>query len=540
MVAPTAAELLGAGGEEAASRSAGPQETPPRVRVVANQPWTNYQGNVTEGSVEKQFFFDGGSPEDWRGGVTAAAWVVKQAESDGKSLRSVGSAWSSSPVSQTPMYLLHNGGLSGPGPVIDASDLAPGVDASLISHLQAGTIIQTVNELLEANGQSLKVMGGNAGQNIAGAAATGTHGSWIDRRALADSVHAIALVGAGGRAYWVEPASRPLTREGFSAWGLFEVVRDDALFAAAQVSVGALGVVTSVVLDVDPAKWVDFTRVQRELDAPLRQAIYTLDLSGLGFPKRPDHFEVVLNPYLLGAGQKGAFMETGYIVPPGSSGVARTELPQQKEIAAHFDVSDALWGFVAKLLSEHPWLVPPILDLVLPRVFPSETRLGPMSQVWNLSTGGPPLISTEFAVAQADVERTLDLLFRMLEDAKPGFYWPGVFGIRFGKQTGATLGFTRFDRWCTMELIYLRGVAGVEGFLQRFYAAMRAGGIEVGVHWGQVNFLTAQEVASDYGSAALAAWESARARVGAEGSVFANDATNAWGLTTPRLSRSQT
>ncbi|MEZ4311542.1 MAG: hypothetical protein R3F14_26195 [Polyangiaceae bacterium] len=55
-------------------------------------------------------------------------------------------------------------------------------------------------------------------------------------------------------------------------------------------------------------------------------------------------------------------METGYIVPPGSSGVARTELPQQKsEIAAHFDVSDALWGFVAKAVVGASRLVPPIL-----------------------------------------------------------------------------------------------------------------------------------------------------------------------------------
>ncbi|MEZ4311541.1 MAG: hypothetical protein R3F14_26190 [Polyangiaceae bacterium] len=85
-------------------------------------------------------------------------------------------------------------------------------------------------------------MGGNAGQNIAGRrrlARTGrglTEGRWPTRCTRS------RWWGPAGGAYWVEPASRAsLTREGFSAWGLFEVVRDDAPFAAAQVSVGALG-----------------------------------------------------------------------------------------------------------------------------------------------------------------------------------------------------------------------------------------------------------------------------------------------------------
>lgn len=513
-------------------RGAGAELASNQVKVLHNKPWQNFQGNLSEKTVERQYILDKLAPEAWKDGVHNVSAVIKESEANGRSLRPAGSTWSSSPVLQTPLYLLSCGGLSGPGPAIDAADLAPGVDPAQIAHVQAGTVIQSVNELLEGNGQSLQVMGGNGGQNIAGAVATGTHGSWIDRKAVADYVLAIALVGAGGQKYWIEPQSRPLTKDTFNAWGVFTVVRDDALFAAAQVSVGSLGVVTSLVLDVLPLYHIQFARVQRSFDAPLQKALRELDLSGLDFSSRPAHFEVVLNPYQLGAGQPGAFMETGFVVSTEVK-QARVLAAHQVEISEQFSISDAIWNDFAWLLSEFPCLVPHVLDLILPHAFPPMQVTGTLSQVWPMSTGGPPLISTEFAVPQEKAGQTLDLLLSLLEKAKPHFYWPGVFGVRFGAKTGALLGFTRFDRWCTMELLYLRNVKGVSEFLKGFYEAMRAAGIEHALHWGQVNFLDADQVLAIYGKDALAQWQAARRRLGADGQTFANETTNAWGLTSP-------
>jgi FAD/FMN-containing dehydrogenase len=124
--------------------------------------------------------------------------------------------------------------------------------------VEAGMTLNFLNILLDSQTPrvALNTMGGASAQTIAGAISTGTHGGDFDRQPLADSVRAIYLVGAGGAHHWIEPAN-PITapekiQATFPCIPAENVHYDDDFFRAALVSMGAMGVIYAVILEVVP------------------------------------------------------------------------------------------------------------------------------------------------------------------------------------------------------------------------------------------------------------------------------------------------
>lgn len=97
-----------------------------------------------------------------------------------------------------------------------------------------GTTIAELGDPLWAHGLSLRNQGDIDSQQIAGAISTATHGSGIRQQNMSASMHSARLVTADGDIL-VADASNP------------------GLLAAAQVSVGMLGVFTEVTLELRPA-----------------------------------------------------------------------------------------------------------------------------------------------------------------------------------------------------------------------------------------------------------------------------------------------
>lgn len=117
------------------------------------------------------------------------------------------------------------------------------------------TYAQLVTEL-QATGYALSSMASLPHISVAGTVATGTHGSGDGQRSLAASVAGLQLVGADGEV--VE-----LRRDA-----------DGDRFLGSVVALGALGVVTEVELDVEPA----YRMTQRVLvDVPLAELPGELD-----------------------------------------------------------------------------------------------------------------------------------------------------------------------------------------------------------------------------------------------------------------------
>ncbi|WP_300008943.1 D-arabinono-1,4-lactone oxidase [Pseudonocardia sp.] len=144
-------------------------------------------------------------------------------------IRALGTGHSFSPVADTTGDLVSVAGLP-PRVVVDGA----------LATVTAGMAYVAVTRALHAAGRALPNLGSLPHISVAGACATGTHGSGDANGVLATAVSAVELVTADG--------------------SLRTVRRGDPDFPGAAVSVGALGVVAAVTLDTvaafDIAQWV--------------------------------------------------------------------------------------------------------------------------------------------------------------------------------------------------------------------------------------------------------------------------------------------
>ncbi|MFI9553063.1 D-arabinono-1,4-lactone oxidase [Nonomuraea endophytica] len=193
---------------------------------------------------------------NWAGNVTFGAARVHRPESldelrrvvaAGPRVRALGSGHSFSLVADTSHDLVRLDGLP-PTVEIDAERLTATV--------AAGLRYAEVAEHLHRAGFALANMASLPHISVAGSCATGTHGSGDSRRCLAAAVVALQLVGPDGDL--VE-----LSRE-----------HDPGVFPGAVVALGALGVVTRLTLEIEPA----FDVAQRvRLDVPLDEVSERFD-----------------------------------------------------------------------------------------------------------------------------------------------------------------------------------------------------------------------------------------------------------------------
>jgi FAD-linked oxidoreductase len=134
--------------------------------------------------------------------------------------------------------------------------------------VQAGVRLRDLSTALAGYGLALENMGDVDAQSIAGATATGTHGSGVELRNLSSAIEAVQLVAGDGTVH--------------------EIDGGDALLAA-RVSVGALGVITEMTLRCVRAY------VLRGVDAPapLEEVLEKLDELAEG----ARHFEFYAFPH---------------------------------------------------------------------------------------------------------------------------------------------------------------------------------------------------------------------------------------------------
>jgi FAD-linked oxidoreductase len=140
--------------------------------------------------------------------------------------------------------------------------------ASGLVRVEAGITLHVLRERLAALGLALENLGDVDAQTLAGALATGTHGTGARLRNLGAAVVGMQVVSAAG-----------------------EVLELDGgdLLRAARVSVGALGVVTEVTLRCVPA----FTLRGVDAPAPLDEVLATVDERAAAHR----HFELYVFPH---------------------------------------------------------------------------------------------------------------------------------------------------------------------------------------------------------------------------------------------------
>jgi xylitol oxidase len=202
---------------------------------------------------------------NWAGNITFNAARVHTPSSveqlqeivaGSRSVRALGSGHSFSPIADTTGDLVSVAGLP---KTVQVDKAAATVTVS------AGLRFAEFTGAVHAAGLALHNLGSLPHISVAGACATGTHGSGVHNGSLATAVRALDLVTAGG--------------------DLVTLDRDHKDFAGAVVGLGAAGIVTRMTLDLVPGyeirQWVyeglSYARLRERFDEVL-SAAYSVSL----------------------------------------------------------------------------------------------------------------------------------------------------------------------------------------------------------------------------------------------------------------------
>jgi FAD/FMN-containing dehydrogenase len=477
----------------------------PHTKASSVAEWSNYHGTIRDRAIPLVVVPDmpgeidpDAPPKLWRLGE-ALSKIVTHAIKERKTLRVAGSRWSLSNVIEPGEILLDSAYMNEIMKVPSAwltqeYAHARSPKGFVPIFAQGGTTIHSLNKSLGDFGLALRTSGASDGQRIAGAIATGTHGSAIDFGAMHDALLAIHLVVAGDKALVVMPKTKPAMGSVVGHWleamtGIAtEVVCDDDAFAAVQVSLGSLGVVHAVVLEAERLYGLRRRVVAFEFeDARLRRAIETLDTVPLhpDRPERPFHFEVVLSPYP--ARGRAAFVvlmwkEDGNpppIAPP----------PRDPELSVDlFDFLGALNGRIRGPVGGRA--IEGLVNELLrqryeerdddPR-FPGEV-FGPTT----LPPGNGT--STEIAVPHEYTLAMLGAIYGAIAaEAVEGRHHLGAFGMRFvprPRDRGALLGMSRRGMTTHLEMGAIQSADAIAIF-DRCWKALDEARIPFTCHWGQ-------------------------------------------------------
>src|SRR3954453_5809528 len=214
--------------------------------------WRNWSGNQHGRAQTVEH------PRD----VEEVVQVVKRAATDGHRVKALGSAHSFTAVAVT----------DGVNVALDRMSGVLSVDRETQRvTVRAGTPLHRLNAELAARGLAMSNLGDIDRQTIAGATSTSTHGTGVGLGGLATQIRALELVLADGSVVTCSREEEP------------------ELFTAARVGLGALGVVTAVTLQCEPAfeLWAD------ERPMPLAQVLEELD----DLVDRNEHFEFYWFPH---------------------------------------------------------------------------------------------------------------------------------------------------------------------------------------------------------------------------------------------------
>jgi L-gulono-1,4-lactone dehydrogenase len=431
--------------------------------------------------------------------------IVKKAEREGKRVRMTGSGHSFSDVALTDDYLLSPLGLGRALP-LDRSELREDASAGNYARVEAGIRLRDLNAHLDRHGTALTNMGGYDAQTIVGAATTGTHGSGLHYGPIASQIVSLELVTSGGKVLKVEPEN--------GITGAFpgfvrtptgnvpaELKRDTALFNALTVSLGCMGIVYAVVLEVVPSFWLREKRIETTwgaLRAPggfLERVMRDLpvDVESDGDPNHqsPDHYEIYVSPYPRKPGHSSSLhpclLTKRYrIKPPGSRtrGQRRRGKTGDSIVVATARISKQGQA-LAEFVNDNPKLVPflhyqSIKSLVDPDEYWDKSfhvfHLGPLNA---MRVNG---IEMSFGLEQT-IKATERMFVEAQSLAKDDLYHSSPPSLRFIERANADLAMANGRRTTALEMGMLVCQNGSDDLLER-YEKLYIEEFQARPHWG--------------------------------------------------------
>lgn len=396
--------------------------------------WTNWAGNQTA------------RPRSWERptSVGQLAEIVRDAAQQSRRVKVVGSGHSFTATAIADDVLVDLSGMKGVG-IVDAA--AGQVEVA------AGTTIAELNVLLAQQGWALANMGDITYQTVSGAISTSTHGTGVRLTGLAAQVCALTIIDGTG-------AVRSLTPD------------DGEPFRAAQVGVGALGIIASVRLKVVPAF------VLRAVEAPMRLDSVVANLDDL--VDSNDHFEFYWIPHTRWTLTKRNNRVEGSAEP----------MPRLREWWQKSFLENTAFGALCKVGSVAPRLIPR-LATVLPssgevtysnashRVFATQRRVR--------------FVEMEYAIPREACGEALSRITRMVESK--GFRVSFPVEVRFTAADDALLSTASGRTSCYVAVHMYRGTP-FEAYFREVESIMDdyAGR----PHWGKMHYLDASRLSTLY------------------------------------------
>jgi L-gulono-1,4-lactone dehydrogenase len=272
--------------------------------------WQNWAGTVTANPTRRF----------WPRSTEAISDAVKEAAAAGLTVRALGSGHSFTPVAATEGAALDLSGWAG----IVVADLESGLVT-----VRSGTTLRELNATLDALGLAMPNLGDIDAQTISGALSTGTHGTGSRLHGIAAAVAGLELVLADGSVVACSADQR------------------QDLFAAARVSMGALGVLSTVTLRCVPA----FTLTADERPMPYAEVLARFD----ELAAANDHFEFFWFPHGKNALVKRNNRATGTDGPP--------PMPDWRRFLEYEVMENAVFGTLCRAGRAVPALIRPLTRL---------------------------------------------------------------------------------------------------------------------------------------------------------------------------------
>ncbi len=492
----------------------------PRRRFVPQTRPVEGRHQAYSQTIEGKYHFDrysgGGGVEEmfaaYRSVTAELQAIIAEAVSEGKELRAHGSEWSLSRAGLARDRLVNSKLLRllrfrfTEGSVLSAYR----GDPRRLRFLECGESISVINRHLFREGLSLKASGSNDGQTLVGAMSTGTHGSAIGFGAIPDFVAGLHVVVGPGRHVYLERASSPVLKSAFAERKLgAEVIRDDDVFNAALVSFGSFGIIQGALIEARELFALHSVRFFHPWDGALRSAATTLDFSGIDLSRaplppgtpthRPYHFQLYFNPnegtpperasVLMMFEDEWSKVSEGYRTPVWGAGEPGPGASALELVGSIFDL---LPSPLDRLL------VPEVNRMIEQRMRASYT-LATLGDMFRGEQTRGRLQVTGTALPMDRCVEALEIAFKTYRDLNRVL--PVIISSRFVPGSRALLGFTRFERSCTLELDTIR-TDDSETYLRRVRENLEAAGIPFTCHWGKLEtYLTPARVRAMYGPA---------------------------------------
>lgn len=479
----------------------------------------------------------------------AVVKILKRAVATGNTVKAAGSGHSYSDVATTPDFFIDTHGLNHPSssqypiagqlsqdmlrsPLPLAIDKVtfPDNDPSnpkdreknlALIEVEAGITIKDLNEeVLYKRNVGLKNMGGYDGQTIMGAISTSTHGSGITLPPFPDMLRSLVLATtgkwdgttiSGNQAgdegvylYRIEPSDGITDPTKYNHPDI-QLIQDDDCFNSVICSMGCMGVVYSIVLEVMEMYWLTETRELTTLDK-------VFDLLKSDDGSIPDilneyrNFEVLVHPYPMDENWKVIDMDLS--LPPETyypnfqclltkRNIVEQPKPFQRkghrqvltQFASHFGIA---FEATAAIINSIPRLTPDIVTLAL-HGLTDEDYVNKYWHIYNLGLNGNAGFATEIGFPLETKEgkytsdyfkAAVDKIHRIAQNARINGeqYQSSPFSIRFVKESNAHLSMMQGINTCMIEMDMVTGTYGGMEIMMRYQNAMYDLGGRP--HWG--------------------------------------------------------